>query len=117
MDYPLLRALDALGLSLGIEISRDGMIRLARLLGEEILNLYLRRYALKKIRLPEGEQYPLANDLLAQVVYAMYNAGPGALAAFLKRSQQGSLTHLDRLLDEKLQWVNGEDWEKIVRCY
>lgn len=65
LDYPLLMALDALDPSLGIEISRDGLIRLARLLREEILNLYLRRYALKKIRLPEGEQYPLANDLLA----------------------------------------------------
>jgi len=92
-------------------------IRYNAVAGCEILSLYLKRYALKKIRPPEGEQRVPANDLLARAVYAMYNAGPGVLQAFLKRSQQEAFTNLDRLFDEKLQWVNNDDWEKIVKCY
>jgi hypothetical protein len=92
-------------------------IRYNAMAGCEILQLYLTRYALKRIQIPEGGEGPRSDNLLAQAVYAMYNAGPGVLDAVLKRSQHGSFTNLDRLLSEKLEWVRKEDWEKIARCY
>ena len=93
-------------------------IRYNAMAGCDILQLYLTKYALKRIRIPEGGGGLCTDNLLAaQAVYAMYNAGPGVLDAFLKRSQQGSFTNLDRLFNEKLEWVKKEDWGKIGRCY
>ncbi|MDQ1333789.1 MAG: hypothetical protein QG552_739 [Thermodesulfobacteriota bacterium] len=85
--------------------------------GCEIMHLYLTRYALKRIKIPERGDRSRPDNVLAQAVYAMYNAGPAVLDAFLKRSQRGSFTHLEKLFNEKLDWVKQEDWEKIVLCY
>jgi len=85
--------------------------------GCEILRLYLTKYALKRIPIPE-EGAALGNgNTLAQAVYAMYSAGPRAIDGFLKRSRQGSFNRLDRRFHEKIEWVKKEDWEKIAQCY
>lgn len=85
--------------------------------GCEILKLYLTKYALKRVPIPEEDAGPGDSNTLAQAVYAMYSAGPRAIEGFLKRSQQGSFTRLDRRFHEKIGWVKKEDWEKIARCY
>lgn len=77
--------------------------------GCEVLWLYLTRYALKRMKGPE--------DRLGQAVYAMYNAGPQGLDGFLKRSQKGSFSRLDKTFHQKLEWVTQEDWRHIDRCF
>jgi hypothetical protein len=80
--------------------------------GTEILHQYLTRYALDR----QGGGRALAPDLLAQAVYAMYNAGPGQMDHFLKRQARKAPNLHDRLFGEKYDWVRGEQWEKIDRC-
>jgi hypothetical protein len=92
-------------------------IRYNVMAGCDILQLYLRKYALKRIQIPEGSEGACRDNTLAQAVYAMYNAGPATLNGFLKRSRQGSFTNLEKLFTDKLEWVKKEDWEKIDRCY
>lgn len=87
-------------------------IRYNALAGVEILGMYLRRYALKRI----GPENPLDDDLLSQAVYAMYNGGPGHFDPFLKRVQKDRLYSSDRLFKEKYDSVKNGQWEKLAVC-
>jgi hypothetical protein len=80
--------------------------------GTEILHQYLTRYALDR----HGVGRALSPDLLAQAIYAMYNAGPGQMDNFLKRQARKAPNLYDRLFSEKYGWVCMEQWDKIERC-
>jgi hypothetical protein len=82
------------------------------LAGAEILELYLRRYGLKRV----GPEILLDDNLLARAVYAMYNGGPDQLDLFLKRVQKDRLQISDRLFKEKYEWVEKGRWDKIGVC-
>jgi hypothetical protein len=82
------------------------------LAGAEILELYLRRYGLKRV----GPDDPLDDDLLARAVYAMYNGGPPQFDLFLKRVQKDRLQISDRLFKEKYDWVEKGRWDKLGVC-
>ncbi len=79
--------------------------------GCEILELYLRRYALAK-----KESKTLDRDTLARAVYAMYNGGPGQFKKFLARSKTNKLLKTDKLFGEKYSWVKAEDFGKLGLC-
>jgi hypothetical protein len=82
------------------------------LAGTEILELYLRRYALD--RLDSKQAFPL--DILGGAVYAMYNGGPDQLERFLKRQRKGRLNLFDRLFQEKYDWVKNKEMDRLQRC-
>jgi len=79
--------------------------------GSEILDLYLRRYALKN-----AASRNLDDDTLARIVYAMYNGGPGQLQKFLKRKKSKAFLKVDKLFWEKYNWVKGEQFDKLSVC-
>ena len=80
--------------------------------GCEILNLYLRNFALKEIT-PAN---PADLDTIAQVSYAMYNGGPGQLKQFFKRSSAKRLYRSDRLFREKYTATKETNFDGLVRC-
>ncbi len=80
--------------------------------GAEILELYLRRYALGRM----DPARPLDDDTLAQVVYAMYNGGPKQFYRFLKRKGRGRLYLSDRLFLEKYEWVKAGRYQRAAEC-
>ena len=82
------------------------------LAGCEIAELYLRKYALKDFRRQKNGDI----QLLAQSVYAMYNAGPAEYKKFQARARTGKLYSSDQLFVEKMQWVDQEKWEQIKDC-
>ena len=69
--------------------------------GCEILENYLRRYALERSKTARR----LDDEALAQAVYAMYNGGPGQLWPFLERLRAGRLLKSDRLFLAKYRKV------------
>ena len=76
--------------------------------GCEILEEYLRRYALKK---PEAKT--MDSDTLAQTLYAMYNGGPGQFKKFLLRKKENKLYKSDTLFWQKYSWVKSNQLDKI----
>lgn len=80
--------------------------------GCEIIELYLRKYALKK------KIWPTDGDprLLARTIYAMYNGGPGQYEKFLARERAGNHYRSDLLFLEKLQWSEKQQWNRIDLC-
>jgi hypothetical protein len=83
--------------------------------GCEILRLYFNRYALKKMQKQE-ESGQWDEEVLARIVYAMYNGGPAQFRKFLKRHREGNYYLSDRLFFEKYRWVTDGRWEKVVKC-
>lgn len=81
--------------------------------GCEIVDLYLQKYALKKF----GPQILSQSDLLAQLLYAMYNGGPGQYDKFLKRKKSDSLYDSDLLFAQKYDWVKDEAWDRAEKCF
>jgi soluble lytic murein transglycosylase-like protein len=79
--------------------------------GCEILEEYLRRYALKK---PESKT--MNTDTLAQTLYAMYNGGPGQFKKFLLRSKTNKLFKSDKLFWEKYSWIKSNQLDKLRIC-
>lgn len=79
--------------------------------GCEILEEYLRRYALKK---PESKT--MNADTLAQTLYAMYNGGPGQFKKFLLRSKTNKLFKSDKLFWEKYSWIKSNQLDKLRIC-
>lgn len=79
--------------------------------GCEILDLYLRTYALARIK-PET---PADLDTVARVTYAMYNGGPAHLEKFFKRSEK-KLYKSDRLFWEKYLASKEDNFEALARC-
>jgi hypothetical protein len=78
--------------------------------GAEILAQYLRRYALGKKPAPEN------NDVLAGVLYAMYNSGPGDYRKYFKRREENKFYKSDNLFREKWDWVHQDQWAPLRRC-
>lgn len=81
--------------------------------GCEIVDLYLQKYALKKY----GPEILAKTDLLAQLLYAMYNGGPGQYGKFLKRRKSANLYDSDLLFAQKYDWVKNEAWEQTEKCF
>jgi hypothetical protein len=87
-------------------------IRYNALAGTEILDLYMKDYAITQM-----EAQGLTDEaVLARAVYAMYNAGPGELQRFLKRHRSNSPHHIDRLFREKYEMTQKGDFEEIALC-
>lgn len=80
--------------------------------GCEILELYLRRYALG--RLKPGQT--MSDDMLARTVYAMYNGGPREFWRFPKRLESGKLFISDKLFWRKYKQIKAKDYGNIVNC-
>ncbi|TKB23783.1 lytic transglycosylase domain-containing protein [Desulfopila sp. IMCC35006] len=87
-------------------------IRYNALAGCEIADLYLRKYALNHSRWQKNADM----QLLAQVVYAMYNGGPGEYQKFLERERNGKKYSSEQLFFEKLQSVDQEKWDRVKDC-
>jgi hypothetical protein len=79
--------------------------------GCEILDLYLRRYALNR-----AASRNLDDDTLARTVYAMYNGGPGQLQKFLKRKKNRAFLKVDKLFWEKYTWVKADQFDRLSVC-
>jgi len=82
------------------------------LAGCEIVDLYLRKYALKHSVWRKKTDM----DLLSRVVYAMYNGGPGQYEKFLARLRADKHYRSDQLFLEKLQLVWAAKWSYIKEC-
>ncbi len=79
--------------------------------GCEILELYLRQYALKK---PESKG--LDSNTLARTLYAMYNGGPGQFKKFLARKADNKFIKVDQLFWEKYSLTTSDRLDKISVC-
>ena len=83
--------------------------------GSEIVQLYLKRYALRRIKkFPQPEAF--SQDTIARIVYAMYNSGPGEFYKFLKRQKNSKYYLSDTLFFEKYAWVKDALWENVNIC-
>ncbi len=83
--------------------------------GCEILELYLRKYTLDRIRKMKIEK-ALDGDTFARIVYAMYNGGPGQFEKVLERNKKGTFYPSDELYFEKYSWVKNSQWKNIRKC-
>ncbi|MHB8910012.1 MAG: lytic transglycosylase domain-containing protein [Syntrophales bacterium] len=81
--------------------------------GCEILNLYLRNFALKKIKPAK----PSDLDTIAHVTYAMYNGGPDELKHYFKRSSAKKFYRSDRLFREKYIAVKRSEFDQLGICF
>ncbi len=80
--------------------------------GCEILNLYLRKFALPEIKPANRADL----DTVAQVTYAMYNGGPGQLKQYFKRSSAKKFTRSDRLFREKYTAIRENKLDQLNLC-
>ena len=80
--------------------------------GCEILNLYLRDFALKEIKPVK----PSDLDAIAHVTYAMYNGGPDELKHYFKRSNAKKFYRSDRLFREKYTAAKRANFDELARC-
>jgi hypothetical protein len=83
--------------------------------GCEILEIYIRKYTLDRIKKMKVEM-TLDDDTFARIVYAMYNGGPGQFEKILKRNKEGTFYSSDKLYFEKYSWVKNRQWENIRKC-
>lgn len=83
--------------------------------GCEILELYLRKYTLDRLRKMKAGK-ALGDDTLARIVYAMYNGGPDQFEKILRRKNEGTFFSSDKLYFEKYSWVKNAKWENIRKC-
>jgi hypothetical protein len=80
--------------------------------GCEILDLYLRQYALPEVDAGDTRY----KDTLARLVYALYNGGPGQIKKFRHRHEKGKYFLSDRLFHEKYRWVTEDAWTNLRQC-
>jgi hypothetical protein len=83
--------------------------------GCEILELYLRKYTLDRIKKVKVEE-TLDDDTFARIVYAMYNGGPRQFEKILERKKKKTFFSSDSLYFEKYSWVKNRQWENIRKC-
>ena len=83
--------------------------------GCEILEIYIRKYTLDRIKKMKVE-ISLDDDTFARIVYAMYNGGPGQFKKILKRNKDGTFYTSDKLYFDKYSWVKDNQWENIRKC-
>jgi hypothetical protein len=86
-------------------------IRYNALAGCEIADLYLRKYVLAR-----KKGTALDENLMARIVYAMYNGGPGQYKKFLDREKKNRHFRSDLLFAEKLDWVRSGKWQNLSLC-
>ncbi|RJP84493.1 MAG: lytic transglycosylase domain-containing protein [Desulfobacteraceae bacterium] len=84
--------------------------------GVDILNTYLRKYALPKIKSMKGKD-ALDIDGVAGSLYAMYNAGPGGFSGYVRRRSAGTPTNIDKHFKEKYNWVKSGQWDRLGDCF
>jgi hypothetical protein len=84
--------------------------------GVDIMNTYLKKYALPKMKKLTGKD-ALDNDGVVASLYAMYNAGPGGFSRFVKRRSAGQFTNIDRHFKEKYTWVTSGQWDRLKTCF
>jgi hypothetical protein len=80
--------------------------------GCEILDLYLRDYAVKRSQ----SKGALDRDTLVQVTYSMYNAGPGEYFEFLKRTEKNALNRRDKLFWERYLSSKEDQFDGLLHC-
>ncbi len=90
-------------------------IRYNAMVGCEIANLYLGKYALGKMKKMKLEK-PIDDVTLSRALYAMYNGGPGQFHKFLKRNKTGKYWKIDRYFYQKYKWVRADQWSKLCKC-
>ena len=83
--------------------------------GCEILEIYIRKYTLDRIKKMKVK-INLDDDTFARIVYAMYNGGPGQFKKILKRNKDGTFYTSDKLYFDKYSWVKDNQWENIRKC-
>jgi hypothetical protein len=84
--------------------------------GIDILDLYLKKYTLPKMKALKGKE-ALDSDGVACSLYAMYNAGPGGFSRYVKRRSTGKPSEIDNHFKEKYNWVKKGQWERLRDCY
>jgi len=84
--------------------------------GMDILSLYLKKYALPKMKSLKGKEV-LDNDGVACALYAMYNEGPGGFSGYVKRRSTGKFSRIDNHFKGKYNWVKNGQWDKLGDCY
>ncbi len=84
--------------------------------GVDILNLYLRKYAMPKMASLGGKKV-LDTDGVACALYAMYNAGPGGFSGYVNRRRTGRFSKIDAHFKEKYTWVKKGQWDQLKSCY
>ena len=84
--------------------------------GIDILNLYLKKYALPKMKSLKGKE-ALDSDGVACSLYAMYNAGPSGFSKYVKRRSSGKHSKIDDHFKEKYTWVKNGQWDRLGDCY
>jgi hypothetical protein len=80
--------------------------------GIEILERYLMRYALRRLKSFDG----LTAEALAGSVYAMYNGGPGQFEKYFARRKANDFYATDRYFLEKYRWVKKDAWQRLNKC-
>jgi hypothetical protein len=80
--------------------------------GCEIMENFLRRYALKGLK-PSQKNNQV---FLAQALYAVYNGGPAQLKAFQKRHARGRLWLSDKLFLAKYKQVKNGELDRVGAC-
>jgi len=80
--------------------------------GCEILENYLRRYALAELKSEEALDW----DLLARIVYAIYNGGPAQAKAYMKRHKNSRFWKSDRLFWQKYKLVKNGKLARVASC-
>ncbi len=87
-------------------------IRYNAFAGCEIVDLYFQKYVFKR-----APKKVLQNhNLMAMVLYAMYNGGPSQLNKFLQRHRTNSHYKSDSLFQQKYSWVIKEEWHQLNKC-
>ena len=84
--------------------------------GIDILDMYLKKYALPKRKALKGKGV-LDNDGLACALYAMYNAGPGGFSAYVKSRSTGNFSEIDNHFKEKYSRVKAGLWDGLRDCF
>jgi hypothetical protein len=84
--------------------------------GIEILNLYLKTYALPKMKSLTGKDV-LDTDSVACSLYAIYNEGPGGFSGYVKRRSTGKFSQIDNHFKEKYTWVKSGQWDRLGDCF
>ena len=80
--------------------------------GCEILDLYLRDYAIKRSQ----SKGTLDRKSLVQVTYGMYNAGPDEYFEFFKRSKKNALNRRDRIFWQKYLSSQRDQFDGLLHC-
>jgi len=83
--------------------------------GCEILDIYIKKYTLDRIKKMKIEM-TLDDDTFARIVYAMYNGGPRQFEKILRRNKEATFYSSDKLYFEKYSWVKNKQWENIRKC-